>query len=616
VNENDNNKNRKYAELDERVAETYSKSSRATNKSALSDPYVKAIRWASDRIKEEGIVALVTNSGFLDSVAADGMRLHLARDFDAIYVLDLGGNVRKNPKLSGTTHNVFGIQVGVSINLFVRRNVPKEERSCDVWYFATEKPWTRYQKYGWLDEHSDYLRVTWQKLVPDRNNNWLTAGTDTGFDGSVPIGEEPGQVGLFSFYTLAPNTARDTWVYNFDLSRLEAETAIISAAYNDHVVRWKAMDTKPEDVDAFVDYDDKKISWSRDLKKDLQREQLVSVSSEKFRESLYRPFTKEHLFFDRVLLEEIYRLQQVLPTPGASEENRLICLTSIGSEKPFMAMLTNIIPNYHLVGAGAGTQCFPFYTYSEDGTHRRENITDWALEQFRSHYHDPSITKWDIFHYIYAVLHHPEYRERYAANLRRELPRIPFASLTTCRPEPGGPMHLAGGTSAASKSIDPSARKKRGSQDEKVDGAVAMVIDADVFRAFVRAGQRLAEIHVHYEQQPEFPLAKTEKTGEKLDYRVVKMKLSKDKTSLIYNQFLTLSGIPPQTYEYRLGNRSALEWVIDQYQVSTDKRSGIINDPNRADDPQYILRLIGQVVTVSLETVKIVGSLPPLGLPE
>ena len=166
-------------------------------------------------------------------------------------------------------------------------------------------------------------------------------------------------------------------------------------------------------------------------------------------------------------------------------------------------------------------------------------------------------------------------------------------------------MHL----SAPDKSIDPSSRKERAPQDDKVES------DAEVFRAFVRAGQRLAEIHVHYEQQPEYPLTKTEKAGEKLDYRVTKMKLSKDKTSLIYNQFLTLSGIPPETYEYRLGNRSALEWVIDQYQVSTDKRSGIINDPNRTDDEQYILRLIGQVITVSLETVKIVKSLPPLGIP-
>jgi predicted helicase len=212
---------------------------------------------------------------------------------------------------------------------------------------------------------------------------------------------------------------------------------------------------------------------------------------------------------------------------------------------------------------GRAGQCLPFYTYNEDGTNRRENITDWALEQFRSYYKDKSITKWDIFNYVYAVLHHPLYRERYAANLKRELPRIPFA-------------------------LD--------------------------FKEFVDIGKRLAEIHVNYEQQPEYPLERIETPGKPLDWRVEKMKLSKDKRSLIYNDFLTLSGIPPEALEYRLGNRSALEWIIDQYQVSTDKRSGITNDPNRADDPQYIQRLIAQVITVSLETAKLVGSLNSLEL--
>ncbi len=184
---------------------------------------------------------------------------------------------------------------------------------------------------------------------------------------------------------------------------------------------------------------------------------------------------------------------------------------------------------------------------------------------YRAHYNDRKITKWNIFHYVYALLHHPEYRERYAANLKRELPRIPYA------PD---------------------------------------------FWGFAKAGECLAELHVNYEKQPEYPLERIENTNEKISYRVEKMRLGRDKTSLFYNSFLTLSGIPPEVYEYRLGNRSALEWVIDQYQVSTDKRSGITNDPNREDDPEYILRLIGQVIHVSLETVKIVKCLPTLGLPQ
>jgi predicted helicase len=203
-------------------------------------------------------------------------------------------------------------------------------------------------------------------------------------------------------------------------------------------------------------------------------------------------------------------------------------------------------------------QCFPFYVYDQDGRNRRENITDWSLEQFVKHYADESISKWDLFHYVYALLHHPLYRVQYAANLKRELPRIPFV------PD---------------------------------------------FRDFVEIGRRLADIHVNYEQESEYPLERIETPGQVLDWKVERMKLSKDRGSLIYNGFLTLSRIPEEVFEYRLGNRSALEWIIDQYQVSTDKRSGITNDPNRTDDPEFIVRLIGQVIAVSLETLKLVQTL-------
>ena len=208
------------------------------------------------------------------------------------------------------------------------------------------------------------------------------------------------------------------------------------------------------------------------------------------------------------------------------------------------------------------TQCFPFYTYDEDGTNRRENITDWALAHFRTRYRDDTLTKWDIFHYNYGLLHHPDYREKYEANLKRDLPHIPFA---------------------------------------------------ENFWGFAEAGKRLADLHVDYESQPEYNKLKFIQTPDvPLNWRVEKMKLSKDKSSLIYNDFLTLAGIPPKAFDYRLGTRSALEWVIDQYRVKTDKRSSIVNDPNRPDDPQYIVKLIGKVITVSLETVDIVGKLPAL----
>jgi predicted helicase len=648
ADENDNNKNRKYESLDSRVSETYAKRSRATNKNALSDPYVKAMRWASDRIKSEGIVAFVTNSGFVDGLATDGMRAHLAAEFDEIYILDLGGNVRKNPKLSGTTHNVFGIQVGVSINLLVRRDVPKEKRICKIFYSAVEKNWTRWQKYRWLEEVGRSSGVKWTPILPSASHQWLTEGMKHEFDQFVPLST------LFEQHSRGVATSRDAWAYNFDHTSLAKNIKKTIGFYNQELARWKEREDKTIKIDNFVRNDNNEISWSRDLKQDLDRERRTEFSRSKIRRSLYRPFAEMYLFFDRILNEEVYVFPSFFPTEASQSENKAICLTGPGSEKPFLSMAADELIDLHLSGGGCSTQCFPFYTYAEDGSHRRENITDLALEQFRSYYHDTSIIKWDIFHYIYAVLHHPDYRECYAANLRRELPRIPFVGSDEApKSENSSPAEAvensAGYKSRAkekkeTKSTLPKAVAKEPSsqairatderryerlsdrQRERVLSQVKIMQDAGemrpvsqshlrAFRAFAKAGQRLVELHVHYEQQPEYKLTKIEKKGEKLDYRVTKMKLSKDKTSLIFNRFLTLSDIPKETYKYRLGNRSALEWVIDQYQVSTDKRSGIINDPNRSDDPQYILRLIGQIVTVSLETVKIVESLAAWAVP-
>ena len=246
-----------------------------------------------------------------------------------------------------------------------------------------------------------------------------------------------------------------------------------------------------------------------------------------------------------------------------NRESGHLCQRASALKGLSLALMANdMIPNL-LSLVQSGSQCFPFYTYDEDGSNRRENITDWALDRFHSHYGDETISKWDIFHYVYGLLHHPTYRDRYQANLKRELPRIPFA------PD---------------------------------------------FRAFAEAGARLATIHVGYEEQPEYQLRKAETPDMPLDWRVEKMRLSKDKTQLRYNNFLTLDGIPEAAFGYRLGNRSALEWIIDQYRVKTDKRSGIVNDPNRGDDPEYIVRLIGKVISVSLETVEIVEGLPELGI--
>ena len=362
-NEGDNNKNRRYIKdggVDLRVSETYSKASKATNKNALSDPYVKAIRWASDRVQKEGVVAFVTNSGFVDGIATDGMRKHLAAEFDEIYILDLGGNVRKNPKLSGTTHNVFGIQVGVSINIFVRslrsRDVPVEKRKCRISYASTDEYWTRGRKEDFLTEIRDRNGVEWAVLVPDSDNNWLTEGLRAEFSGFLPITD------VFSKQSRGVATSRDVWAYNHSAEMLAANIKRSVEFYNRELDRFIRAGN-PDDLDSFVDYDESRISWSRDLKQDMRRGRQGEFSDSKIRFSLYRPYMSTFLFFDRVFNEEVYVFPSIMPNGMAERENQLITLTGPGSEKPFLALSAHTLVDLHLVGPGCSTQCFPFYIY-------------------------------------------------------------------------------------------------------------------------------------------------------------------------------------------------------------------------------------------------------------
>ena len=560
VNENDNNKNRTYATMDKRVRETYSQASNATNKNALSDPYVKAIRWAADRIGEEGIVAFVTNNSFLDGVAFDGMRKHLAEDFDTIYILDLGGNVRKGLAVSDA--NVFGIRVGVSINLFVKKKGSTDAR---IYYYRTDDLWDKKRKFNFLQERTHVGTIEWQIIQPDRRYIWLTEGIHADFETFIPMGTKEakatkGEAGdvLFHIFSNGVKTNRDAWAYNFNRNALTENIRRMIGFYNEQVFKWNQREDQGAHVDEFVVYDDEKISWSRDLKAKLKRGRMTKYADHKVRDVLYRPFTRSNLYFDRMMNDVVYVFPSIFPTAETEEENRAVCLTAIGNNKPFHCLMTQQIPDLHLTG---DSQCFPFYLYNEDGSNRRENITDWALAQFRRQYQDDTISKWDIFHYVYGLLHHPEYRQRYQANLKRDLPHIPLAP----------------------QSSD--------------------------FRAFATAGARLAKIHVDYEQMPPYPLTMVETPGQLPNWRVEKMRLSKDKQSVRYNDFLTLEGIPAKAFDYRLGNRSALEWVLDQYRVKVDKRSGIVNDPNREND-QYIIDLLQKVISVSVETVEIVEGLP------
>ena len=424
VNENDNNKNRKYETVDKWISETYAKASKASNKNKLSDAYVKAILWGLNRIGDEGIVAFVTNNSFLDAVAFDGMRKHLAEECDAIYILDLGGNARKGLKVSDA--NVFGIRVGVSINLFVKtkRNSSKQTH---IFYHRIDEEWNKAQKFEFLKTSEHLGNVPWQMLQPDGRYTWLTEGLHPEFEDFIPIGTKEaktmkGEVENVIFHKFGNGiiTARDAWAYNCNRDALAQNMILIIEAYNAEVDRWNRQGNQVENLDAFVLSDDTKIKWSSTLKQRLKSGQMAEFADTKIRQSLYRPFTKSNLFFDRVMNHRVHVYPSIFPIPETEAESQVICVSGLGHDI-FRCHITNRIVEFKFSSSSnGGTQCFPFYTYDEDGTNRRENITDWALAQFRAHYQDDTIEKWDIFHYVYALLHHPDYRERYEANLKRD----------------------------------------------------------------------------------------------------------------------------------------------------------------------------------------------------
>ena len=575
-NENDNNKNRRHVGVDARVRDTFAADSSAQLKNKLYDPYVKAFRWAMDKLGDEGVVAFVTNNSFIDAQMFDGMRKHLSEEFDTLYILDLGGNVRKGQPGDA---NVFGIQVGVSINILVRSKrevggVSNPDLAFQIRYNDETADLSKTRTFAFLDEHQHVGNVAWEELTPDKRHTWLTADLHNDFDTFIPMGRKSAKAtrgdvedALFKTYSVGVLTARDAWAYNFSRDVLAHNMQEMIEFYNSEASKWERWVERTQNVDAFVSIDSTKIKWTDRLKAELAKGKLVAFTPKQIRDSLYRPFTKSNLYFDKLMNQRTYVFPSIFPTPETELDNRVIWL-KVGQEWPMFALMVDKIPEALPQGA---SQCFPFYTYNEDGTNRRENITDWALTEFQTHYRDDTITKWDIFHYTYGFLHHPDYREKYQENLKRDLPHIPT----------------------------PLASLDRG-------------VAAD-FWEFAKAGARLADLHVNYESQPEYDkLNPIETPGMQAGLSVDRMKFSKDKTLLKYNDFLTLEGIPAEVFEYRLGNRSALEWVVDQYRVKIDKRSGIVNDPNRDEDEEYILRLIGQVITVSLETVDIVNRLPAL----
>lgn len=562
--ETENNRNRSYKVIDTRIRETYAKDSTATLKNKYYDPYVRFFRWAVDRLAgKPGIVCYVSNNKFVDTL--DGMQKHLLRDFTRIYHIDLHGDVNKDRTLSGTQHNVFGIKVGVGITVAIREEGARDD-DHSLYYHRVPERWTRMQKLAWLAELGDISKVPWQVLPP---NTWLQLETEDEFKSLVPLGTKmtkgtqqlasEGTDAIFKSYTVGVLTARDDVAYDFNRSTLAQRMQKFVEDYNGEVDRYKRAQKKQRDkinVDAFVNLD--LLKWTHNLKQALVVGRYARTQSSNFRRSLYRPFCKKWLFFDRLLNERVYLTPGLFPNEDAETENLVICCTT-HTQMPFTCMVTNCLPN-EAVG-GRNGQCFGFYTYSDNEHVKSENITGWALQQFREFYGENSISKWDIFHYVYAMLHHPRYREHFALNLRNEIPRVPLAK---------------------------------------------------DFRKCSNIGRELTKLHVSYEQAEPCEFEWMENPAEPLSYRVDEpMILDKERGSIKVNSSLTLVGIPPEAFDYVLGTRSALEWVVDQYHCETDPHTGITSDPNDPDDEQFIVRLIQRVTTVSLSTVSLLKQLPP-----
>lgn len=364
------------------------------------DPYLKFFRWATDRLQDrDGIVCLVTNNKFLHGSAFDGVRKHFSQDFTRLYHIDLHGDVRKNRKLSGTTHNVFGIQTGVGITVAVRSSKHKDRRLC---HFRVPEDWRKEEKLRWLTERNSLSGIHWETIIPDGKHNWFPLDNAAEYEAFIPLGTKAskaastdaiGTDAIFKIYSAGVKTNSDVYVYDFDAERLTERAERMVENFNGELDRWKRLGC-PKDLNKFLKVDEKILKWVRNTKRTMARGQYLTYNKSLIRRSLYRPFTKKFLYFERAFSEDQYRFRSLFPTPETEAENMVICCTN-HSQIPFLAQIANTIAN-EAVGGRAG-QCFPLYVYDDDGTNRRENITNWSLKEFRSHYETNDISKCDLF---------------------------------------------------------------------------------------------------------------------------------------------------------------------------------------------------------------------------
>ena len=629
-NENDNNKNRQYKGaknepgVDDLIKATYAKASKATSLIKIYDAYVRFFKWAEARLGErDGIICFVTNNSFVEQHAFDGMRASLAGNFDQIWHLDLHGNVRKNPKLSGTAHNVFGIQVGVGITILVRNKAARDAGQTFIKYHRVPEFWRNSEKLDWLADAVDLDGVEWQTLAPNQKNAWLTEGLEADFDEFVPMGTKAAKAGkdaetVFVSYSLGVASNRDPHVYDFDREKLKTRAQTFVDIYQNTLKEAENL-VKSEEIEALADTKNNDVKWTRQVKASLHRKENTEFKEEHLRASLYRPFYKKFLYFDGFWNEEQYQIPKYIPTPEV--ENRLIVISTY-ERKEFSVLMTDEIPNLNFFGDPG--QCFPLYTFSADGSERFDNITGHAVEVVRAQFGD-AVSREDIFYATYALLHAPTYRAKFAENLKRELPRLPLDFfLETLLPDgrleedisaPSSELSpLAGLAPSSNLGAKENSRLEEGASPADSQRTTKVNLPTAKWAKLVEIGRALGDLHVGYESAAPYPLVNRDTTpnGVPFSFSVEKMRWRDDKATLIVNASIELSGFTPEMFDYRLGNRSALDWVVESYRVKTDARSGLVSDPNRDDEPRFILDLIARVATVSLQTSKLVAQLSAL----
>jgi predicted helicase len=553
-NENDNNKNRSYNGIDESIKRTYIAHSTA-QKTKLYDMYARFFRWASNRLSENGILTFITNSSFLEARTFDGFRKVVAEEFNEIYVVDLGGDVRKNPKLSGTKNNVFGIQTGVAISFMVKRRRrdarPCVSTTCKIHYVRRPELEIATDKLAFLRSTS-IREMYFNRIQPDKNHNWLNIA-DNDFDELLPLANketklaksQKEEMAVFKLFSFGVVTARDEWVYDLNHENLKSKVLFFVGEYNRQLENYQGNISKI----------DMSIAWSEHLKKKFKLNKQLMFKDE-LRKSLYRPFVTKKLYFDDFLNDRRGSNESFFP--NSETLNELIIFTS-HSQVPFSTQASKYMTCIDV--GGRPSQCLPLHSYDKNGN-RHDNITDWGLNQFRTHYQDNTITKENIFHYTYAVLHHPTYRKKYALNLKREFPRLPFY---------------------------------------------------EDFYKWVTWGQQLMDLHLNYETVKKYPLKRIDKKLASNKANKPKLKADKNQGKIDLDAITTLQGIPPEAWDYKLGNRSALEWILDQYKEKKPRDKTIAEKFNTyrfADYKEPVIELLQRVCTVSVETMRIIGEMP------